>query len=474
MHAEVRPRPSTAAVEAARVALERAIDPGRVLADRDRLEPYAKDWSGEAGVLPDLVVRAESTQEVQVVLQTAQQHGLPVTPRGLGSGKAGGCIPIHGGIVLSLERLNRIKEIDPENLWVVAGAGVVTADLMDQVEAQGLFYPPDPNSLKMCSIGGNVACNAGGPRALKYGVTKNYVLELEVVWANGQAMTVGKRTIKHVTGYDLASLIIGSEGTLGVITEVTLRLLPRPAAVQTALVSFTDAQAASRAVSRVIAGGVIPRTLEMLDEEALTVLRKKTPGRFPEQAGALFILETDGPNEERAFEDLAKAAERCEQAGALEVQVAQDAAQRERIWEPRRILSLTLTESAEQKISEDVVVPRTRIPELLQAVRRVGQAQGLRTATYGHAGDGNLHVNVLFNRDERSKGEAAVRAILEATISLGGTISGEHGIGLTKRDFLPLEHSPEKLAVQRALKASLDPHGLLNPGKVLPRGGPTE
>lgn len=467
-------RPSRAAVEAVLRGLSRELGEHQLFTDPDLLEPYGRDWSGAEPVLPDLVVKAESTADVQVVLRTAQTHGVPVTPRGLGSGKAGGCIPIAGGVVLSLERLNRIKEIDRENLTVTAGAGVITADLMQEVEALGLFYPPDPNSLKICSIGGNVACNAGGPRALKYGVTKNYVLELEVVLANGEAMMFGKRTIKHVTGYDLASLIVGSEGTLGVITEVTMRLVPKPAAIQTALVSFTDAEAASLAVSQVIAGGVVPRTLELLDEEALSVIRKKTPGRFPEQAGALFILETDGATEERAFEDLARAAELCQKAGALEIQVAQDAAQRERIWEPRRILSLTLTESAEAKISEDVVVPRTQIPQLLRAVRRIGAKYGLRTATYGHAGDGNLHVNVLFRRAEAELGQKAVEEVLKETITLGGTISGEHGIGLNKRDFLPLEHSLPKLALQRALKATLDPHHLLNPGKILPRRGPTE
>jgi glycolate oxidase len=339
------------------------------------------------------------------------------------------------------------------------------------VEARGLFYPPDPNSADICSIGGNVACNAGGPRALKYGVTRNYVLGLEVVLPTGQVLNVGKQTLKHVTGYDLTGLIVGSEGTLGVVTKAVLRLLPYPPAVETALVLFQDVHVAARVLTKLMAEGHQPRTLELLDHHALDAVRKKSPGQLPEGAGALVILETDGPDAERAFGDLGRMAERCLAEGALDVQVAQDAAERKRIWAPRNILSESLRETAEAKVSEDIVVPRSKIPAMVEAAERIARETGVRVATYGHAGDGNLHVNVLFARDDRPAAEQAVSAVIRAAVELGGTLSGEHGVGLTKRDFLPLEHPPEKIALQRALKHTLDPNGILNPGKVLPPEG---
>ncbi len=465
---------SSTALDAARRELASELGDDRVIADSDLLERYGEDASGAGCFPPDLVVRAERTEDVVTVLRVATAHRIPVTPRGLGSGKSGGALPIFGGIVLSMERMNRVKEVNRADMLVVSDPGTITADLMRAVEQEGLFYPPDPNSLNMCSIGGNVACNAGGPRALKYGVTKNFVLSLEVVLPTGQVMQVGKRTIKHVTGYDLAALIVGSEGTLGVITECTLRLIPQPGAVQTALVSFDGLSAASHAITSVLAAGIVPRTLELLDHHALAAVRAKTPGRFPENAGALVILETDGSTAERAFEDLERAASVCLDRGAIDVLVAQDEAQRERIWEPRRVLSMTLTESAPKKISEDIVVPRSLIPTLLEQVTRIADRHRVRVATYGHAGDGNLHVNVLFDQDSTPRAHAAVEAIMRTTIELGGTISGEHGIGLTKRDFLALEHEPAKIELQRALKRTLDPAGILNPGKILPLAGVRE
>ncbi|MCB9651811.1 MAG: FAD-binding protein [Deltaproteobacteria bacterium] len=435
------------------------------------MAPYARDWSGAEPLMPDVVVRARRTEDVQAVLRAAQDNGVPVTPRGLGTGKSGGALPLFGGVVLSMERMRMVHEVRADDMLLVADAGAVTAQVMAAAESEGLFYPPDPNSLDICSIGGNVACNAGGPRALKYGVTKHYVLGLEVVLANGRRVELGKRTVKHVTGYDLAALIVGSEGTLGVITQVTLRLVPQPRAVHTALVAFASARTASVALTGVLTAGVVPRTLELLDRHALDAVRAKTPGRFPPDAGAVIILETDGPTDERAFEDLERAASVCLELGALDVQVAQDAVQREKIWAPRRLLSETLKESAEAKISEDVVVPRSHLPELLEAVERIGETHGVRVASYGHAGDGNLHVNVLFDKDQRAQADRAVQDLLQTTIGLGGTISGEHGIGLLKRDFLPWEQAAPVLAVQRHIKAALDPLNLLNPGKILPLGG---
>lgn len=466
-----RPRPTKAALEALRKDLSASLPDEDVLVDPDRLEPYARDWSGAAPALPDLVVRASRTEDVQAVLRAAQTHSVPVTPRGLGTGKSGGALPICGGVVLSLEKMRAVHGVRRDDMLLEADAGAVTKDVMDAAEAEGLFYPPDPNSFDICSIGGNVACNAGGPRALKYGVTKHYVLGLEAVLPDGTRVEVGKRTLKHVTGYDLAGLLVGSEGTLAVITRCILRLVPNPPAIETALVSFADAAAASVALTAVLAAGVVPRTLELLDRAALTAVRAKVPGRFPEDAGAVIILETDGRTEARAFEDLERAAEVCTAHGALDVQVAQNPAQREKIWAPRRLLSETLKETADRKISEDIVVPRARLPEMLARVEVIGRAHGVRTACYGHAGDGNLHVNVLFDHDQEGPGAAAVTDVVRAAIELEGTMSGEHGVGLLKRDFMPLEQAAPVLALQRRIKAALDPNYILNPGKILPPGG---
>ena len=463
-------RPSQTAIRAVRRVLSERFDEDRLLAAPDQLEKYAEDWSSAGAYMPDLVVRATSTEDVQAVLAAATTHRVPVTPRGLGTGKAGGALPVFGGVVLSMERMNTIGTVCRTDLQITAGPGAVTGDVMRAAEAKGLFYPPDPNSFDICSIGGNVACNAGGPRALKYGTTKHYVRAVQVVLPSGKVVEFGQRTAKSSTGYGMSDLIVGSEGTLGVITEVTLRLIPKPAVVHTALVSFKDAVAASEAITAVIGHGIVPRTLELLDHHALAAVQAKTPGRFPADAGAVIILETDGRTDRQAFEDLERAAEVCLNNGALDVRVAQDAAQSEKIWEPRRILSVTLKETAPRKISEDIVVPRSQIPAMLAAVSRIGEQRGVRVAAYGHAGDGNLHVNVLFDDDSADRGHAAVRDVIEQTVKLGGTISGEHGIGLLKRDFLALEQSRDLLDVQRSLKAALDPHGVLNPGKIWPPG----
>ena len=468
------PRPSAAQIAAVRRALQDRLGDNKVLTDRDLFDPYAEDASFSAPVLPDLVVRADGAADVQAVFEAATEHRVPVVPRGLGSGKSGGAVPIHGGIVLSMERMNQMRSVERGDMLAVAEPGIITADFMAAVEAEGLFYPPDPNSLNICSLGGNVACNAGGPRALKYGVTRAYVLGLEIVVPTGERLRIGRRTIKGVTGYDLVGLIVGSEGTLGVITEITARLVPLPPAVQTSLVSFGDVESAAVAITEVLATGIVPRTLEFLDENALNAVRAKTPGRFPEDAGALLILETDGTTEARAMEDLEQAASVCLDRGALDVLVAQDPSQREKMWEPRRVLSMTLAETAPRKMSEDIVVPRSRIPAMLKRCRRIGEATGIRLATYGHAGDGNLHVNVLFDDATESNAHAAVQAVMESAVELGGTISGEHGIGVTKREFLQLEQSDPLIALQRRLKAQFDPAGILNPGKIFPGRGVRE
>ncbi|BDG07461.1 FAD-binding oxidoreductase [Anaeromyxobacter paludicola] len=453
-------------------ALVRALGPEKVSADRERLEPYGRDESELGLYPPDALVLAAGAEDVRRVFEVASRHRVPVVPVGARSGKSGGTLALRGGIALSLERMDRILEIRAEDLTARVEPGVITGRFQAAVEASGLFYPPDPNSLDLCTLGGNVAENAGGPRALKYGVTREYVLGLEVVLPTGEVLRTGKRSIKGVAGYDLTALFVGSEGTLGVVTGITLKLLPRPRHVATALVCFRSVEDASRAVARVLSEGVIPRCLELLDDVALRACARTSPFRFPEEAGAALLVETDGNDEEQVFAEIARVAEAVAGDAAGEVIVAQNEAQRREIWETRKYLSVNLKALHPRKLSEDVAVPRSRIPEMVAVTREIGRRHGFEVATYGHAGDGNLHANVLFDaEEERPRVEAAVGEVLRAAVDLGGTITGEHGVGLAKRDFLEYEQGAEQVALQRRLKAVFDPLGILNPGKIFPERG---
>jgi glycolate oxidase len=457
-------------VAAALAELAARLPPGRLLAgDPDLLDPWARDESDLGSFPPEAVVRAESEADVVAVLEVASRHRVPVVPVGGRSGKSGGSLAVEGGIALSTERMNRILEVSGEDLVARVEPGVVLAALQAEVEKHGLFYPPDPNSLETCTLGGNVAENAGGPRALKYGVTREYVLGLRAVLPGGEVIRTGHRSIKGVAGYDLTSLLVGSEGTLAVVTEIMVKLLPRPRHVATALVAFADVDAASRAVSRVLAQGVIPRCLELMDDVSLAAIARTSPGRFPARAGALLLLETDGNDEEQVFGEMVRVAGLVAADAAGEVLVARDEAQRREIWEVRRYLSVNLKALHPLKLSEDVAVPRSRIPEMVARAKGIGARLGLTVATYGHAGDGNLHCNVLFDTAaERPRVDEAVAAMLRAAVELGGTITGEHGVGLAKRDFLELEQGAALVALQRRLKAVFDPLGILNPGKIFP------
>jgi glycolate oxidase len=437
--------------------------------DRETLEAYGKDESDTGEFPSDLVVLPRTTAEVQAVFRACQAIGCPVTPVGARSGKSGGSLPLHGGVSLSLERLNRIKEISVDDLICVTEPGVVTGELMKAVEAKGLFYPPDPNSLEFCSIGGNIAENAGGPRALKYGVTRDYVIGLEWVLPDGEVLRVGRRTIKGVAGYDLTGLFVGSEGTLGVATEITLQLIPLPRQVKTALIVFGSVLDAARAVSAVLAAGVLPRTLELMDDVSIQAIVHKGLFPFPPGSGAAILAEVDGNVDEGLLTELAAIGEICERHGATQTLVASSEEQRQKLWAARRVLSTALRSLKPYKISEDIAVPRSKIAETIEKLKAMGAELGLVVATYGHAGDGNLHANILFEGPhQRARVDEAVRRMLELTVALGGTITGEHGVGYAKRDFLALEQSPELIALQRRLKAFFDPSGLLNPGKIFP------
>ncbi len=439
----------------------------------ERLDDYGRDESPLPEFYPpECAVLCSSVEQVSAVLRICLERKVPVTPRGAGSGMVGGALPIQGGIVLSTERMQRIKDIDAGDLVCVVEPGVVTGRLQEAVEAQELFYPPDPASLEFCSIGGNAATNAGGPRAFKYGVTREYVLGLEVGLMGGEILRCGRRTAKGVTGYDLVAGFVGTEGTFGVITELTLKLLPRPPAAATVLGVFADVPSAGSAISALLRGGLRPRVLELADKASIDHIRAKSRYRFPDAAGAIVLIEVDGQAEEMQpmMEKIGLA---CDELGAVDVLGATEPAERRAVWEARRLISSSLKEAYKIKVNEDVCVPRGRIVEMLARVDRVSQETGIATAVFGHAGDGNLHVNLLSNDDPedpavRTRMWAAAERVFAHTVELGGTLSGEHGIGLTKRDYVPMEQSEQLLAWQRKWKALWDPTGLLNPGKVIP------
>ncbi len=454
--------------------LERELGSGAVIGPgHERLDDYGRDESPLPEFYPpECAVLVESTEMAAAVLRICAENKTVVTPRGAGSGMCGGCLPVSGGVVLSTERMTKIKEIDPADLVAVVEPGVITGVLQTQVEAQGLFYPPDPASLEFCSIGGNAATNAGGPRAFKYGVTREYMLGLEVALMGGEILRCGRRTSKGVTGYDLVAGFVGTEGTFGVITELTIKLLPNPPAAATVLGIFKDSAAAGAAISGLLRDGLRPRVLEIADKKSIDYVRPKSRYRFPDNAGAIVLLEVDGEPDSMALM-MEKIGMRCDELGALDVLAATEPAERRALWEARRLISPSLKAAWKIKVNEDICVPRGRIVEMLARVDLVSAETGIETAVFGHAGDGNLHVNVLSNDDiadpaVRKKMWAAAEQIFVHTIALGGTLSGEHGIGLTKRDYMRMEQTEQVLEWQRRWKAMWDPANLLNPGKKIP------
>jgi len=379
-------------------------------------------------------------------------------------------VPVAGGIVLSVSGMTSIKDIDRREGLAVVEPGVVLGDLHAAVEKEGWFYPPDPNSLVGCALGGNVAENAGGPRAFKYGVTREYVLGLEAFLIGGQRIQAGRRTRKGVTGYDVTGLLVGSEGTLAVFGDITLELIPKPPAVMTLMALFDSVHQTGRAVGEIVEAGLVPRCIELLDSGTLQAMRDAGNALDP-RAGAMLLMEVDG--DERACEEQAeRISDACDKVGVLELLVAQDAAQRDRLWAARREMSPAVRRLARHKLSEDVVVPRQKVGELLDRVARASERTKVHSLAYGHAGDGNLHVNFLWNDEsELASVDAAIEQLFRDVIELGGTLSGEHGIGVLKAPYLPLEQSAELISLQRDIKRAFDPSGLLNPGKIFPSGG---
>jgi glycolate oxidase len=463
-------RPTESALDAARRELSQGLGGSRLITEPSACESYRYDESGFEGELPAMVACVSSMDDVLRVLEVAGKHGVPVTPRAAGTGKTGGALPVHGGIVLSLAGMNRIKEIDREQGIAVVEPGVILADFQRTVEAEGLFYPPDPNSYETCTLGGNVAENAAGPRAFKYGATRDYTIGLDVALMGGQRLSLGRRTRKGVTGYDLTSLFVGSEGTLGVVGDITLKLIPKPPHVLMLMSLFPNVRVAADAVAKLGVSGVFPRLIEILDGQTLDAMRAAGHS-FAANAEAVLFIEFDG-DETYCLNQAEVTYEVSMKAGAVDVLVAQDAAQRDRLWATRREMSLSIKKLTKRKLSEDIVVPRTKMSELLARVERATEKERVRWLAYGHAGDGNLHVNYLWNEpEEKPAVERAIDQLFRDTLELGGTLSGEHGIGLTKQDYLALEQSEAVIDVQRRLKALFDPRELLNPGKIFPRRG---
>jgi glycolate oxidase len=464
------PRVSAAARDKALRLLDARLGPSKVLTSEEARQRFAHDESEAEGVLPDAVVLAECAEDLAAALAVALESDVPITPRAAGTGRSGGAVPVAGGIVLATLGMSAIKGIDVHEGVAVVEPGVVLADLHDAVEREGWFYPPDPNSLKSCALGGNVAENSGGPRAIKYGVTRDYVLGIEALLVGGERLFVGRRTRKGVTGYDVASLLVGSEGTLAVFGEVTLKLIPRPESVVTLLVTFAEVRAAALAAQALTAARLLPRCMELMDGATLEALRKAGNPIDP-RAGALLLVEVDGSagDTESAAQ---RVADHCDRAGAIEVLTAQDAAHRERLWSARRDMSHAVRRLAKHKLAHDVVVPRQRVVELLDRVARASERSGLRFLTYGHVGDGTLHVNFFWDSDDEvPRVEKAVEELLRDVVELGGSLTAEHGVGILRAPYLPLEHSPRLIALQRDLKQAFDPRGLLNPGKIFPTSG---
>ncbi len=442
----------------------------RVLTDREDLVCYSFDaTAGLRPHLPGAVVTPAAREQVVEVLKLCHRHRVPVYPRGSGTNLSGGTVPLAGGIVLSLLDLNRIVEIDPDNLTATVEPGVILQTLNDAVARHGLIYPPDPGTVATCTVGGSAAECSGGLRGLKYGVSKHYIMGLEVVLADGAVVRVGGKTVKNVTGYDLTKLFVGSEGTLGIFTELTLRLIPAPEARRSMVVAFDSLDQAGGVITGIIRSGVIPATLEIMD--ALTIRTVEAYARvdLPVGAEAVLLIEVDGLRE--AVERETATVERiCRSGGAAELRVAGDDRERDRLWAARRAALPALARVKPTTILEDATVPRSRVPEMLSALQRIAREHSLTIGTFGHAGDGNLHPTILTDArdaDEMRRVEAAVDEIFRVALDLGGTLSGEHGIGAAKQRYLTWELGEEGVELHRRIKQALDPLGILNPGKVV-------
>ncbi|MCB9180316.1 MAG: FAD-binding protein [Flavobacteriales bacterium] len=454
--------------------LSRALDRSDMSLEDEVLHAYGHDETEDLVHPPQVVVRPRTTGQVAAVMKACHTHRVPVTPIGARTGLSGGALSVHGGVGLALDRMDRIVDIDERNLQVTVEPGVITQVLQEAVAEKGLYYPPDPASRGSCTIGGNLAENSGGPRAVKYGVTRDFVLNLEVVLPDGEVIWTGANTLKNSTGYDLTRLLVGSEGTLGVITKAVLRLVPLPRENRLLLVPFDSPYKACEAVSAVFRAGITPSAMEFMERDAIDWSLRFIGDdslSVPDEVQAHLLVEVDGNDPDALMKDCEAILEVMEAHGAGEVLFAETAAQKDKLWLLRRKVGEAVKSNSVYK-EEDTVVPRYELPRLLEGVKEIGRRYGFQSVCYGHAGDGNLHVNIVKGdlSDGAWKEEVpkAIREIFELTVSLGGTLSGEHGIGLVQRPYMDIAFSQVQLDLMRRVKEAFDPLGILNPGKVLP------
>ncbi|GAB7028251.1 FAD-binding oxidoreductase [Geotalea toluenoxydans] len=440
-----------------------------VATERQDLLCYGYDAT-QMEFLPDAVVHPGNVDEISQIMKLANAENIHVFPRGAGSGFTGGALPKGGGIVLVVTRLNRILRIDTENLIAEVEPGVVTEQFQMEVEKLGLFYPPDPASLKFSTLGGNVAENAGGPRCVKYGVTRDFVMGLEVVLPTGDIIRTGGETYKGVVGYDLTRLLCGSEGTLGIITKIIFKLLPLPEAKKTMLTIFDSIDGAARAVSTIIGNKIIPTTLEFMDHATLQCVEKRFSLGIPDSGRAVLIIEVDG-DRELIEKQAARIQELVRPLGLVECKVAKNATESEALWKVRRLVSPSLRDVNPDKFNEDIVVPRSKVPDVIRHIEKIQQKYDIPIVNFGHAGDGNIHVNVMIDKTVpgmEEKAHQAIGEVFQAALDLNGTMSGEHGVGLAKQPYIHLELKGAQLAAMQAIKKALDPNNILNPGKMFP------
>lgn len=443
-----------------------------VLFDQEHLLKYGSDETEDLSFPPEVVLKPKNTQEVSDIMRYCFQENIPVTPIGARTGLSGGCLSLYGGVGLSIERMNQVVYLDEKNLQITVQPGIITEVLQNTVREKGLYYPPDPSSKGSCFIGGNIAENAGGPRAVKYGVTKDYVLNLEVVLPNGDVIWTGANTLKNSTGYNLTQLMVGSEGTLGVITQIVLRLIPAPTHNLLILAPFNSAQKACEAVSAIFRAGITPSALEFMERDAIDWVLAYRPEiniKVPNDVQAHLLIEVDGHYLETLYQDIEKINAVLEQFDVGEVLLADSEAQKNTLWEMRRKVAESVKANSVYK-EEDTVVPRFELPKLLAKIKDIGATYGFQSVCYGHAGDGNLHVNIikgdLSEEAWNKQVTKGIEEIFEYTVALGGTLSGEHGIGLVQKPYMPIAFSQIALELQRNIKKTFDPKGILNPGKM--------
>lgn len=441
---------------------------GKYSTDKEDIICYGYDASGE-NITPQAVVWPATAQDVAEIMKFAYENDYKIIPRGAGTGMTGGSVPVKGAILMSLEKMNAVLDLDTDNLIAVVEPGVINGNLQRQLEVLGYFYPPDPASLNVCTLGGNVAENAGGPRALKYGVTRDYVRRLEAVLPDGRIVYTGVKTTKSVVGYDLTRLLVGSEGTLATITKIWLRILPKAESIITLLVNFSTIENAGKTVSHIIASGIIPRTLEIMDRLTLKAVNQYKRVGLPETVGAVLLIELDG-NHRALYHEADKVSQICESFGGI-VKIADDQRDRDLLWEVRRAASPALYHLHPNKINEDIVVPINKVSDILTSIEKISRRSAVPIACFGHAGDGNIHVNILTdkkNPENLQKAEKLIKEIFELTLRLEGSISGEHGIGLSKAKFIGMELSTDVLDLMMGIKRLFDERNILNPGKIFP------